>query len=66
MLYLQNSCELGQVNNVFLIVMITAVMAIATSIIAVLADLLPAAFSGNSSQPVADALVNSTIASPGH
>jgi LDH2 family malate/lactate/ureidoglycolate dehydrogenase len=41
-------------------------MAVATSVLAIIIDMLPAALSGNATQTAADAMINATIPSPGH
>lgn len=66
MLYLRVvAADLGQVNNVFLLVAITALMAIATTVLAFLADVLPSAISGNATQTAADTLAGVTLADSG-
>lgn len=48
--------HLGQVNNVFLIVAITAVMAVVTAVLTFFVDLVTPTITGNSTQTAADAL----------
>jgi len=51
------SCRiLGQVGNVLIILGITALMAIATAMLAYFVDLVPSALDGNSTQVAASAL----------
>ena len=58
--------HLGQVNNVFLIVAITAVMAIVTAVLTFFVDLVTPAISGNGTQTAADILVATGKMVPGH
>jgi hypothetical protein len=57
--------ELGQIKNVFFIIAITALMAIATTIITFLADLLPSTMRGFSAE-AADALAVVVQSEAGH
>ena len=58
--------HLGQVNNVFLIVAITAVMAVVTAVLTLFVDLVAPTITGNATQTAADALAAVTRASRGH
>ena len=57
---------MGQVNNVFLIVAITAVMAIVTSVLTFFVDLVAPAISGNGTQTATDAVAAINQTSRGH
>jgi hypothetical protein len=48
---------LGQVRNVLIILGITALMAIATSVLAYFVDLVPSALDGNSTRVAANAAI---------
>jgi hypothetical protein len=58
--------HLGQVNNVFLIVAITAVMAIVTAVLTFFVDLVAPAVIGNSTQTATDALAVMSQTTRGH
>jgi hypothetical protein len=55
---------LGQVNNVFLIVAITAVMAIVTAVLTFFVDLVAPEITGNVTQTAADAVA--AVTNVGH
>lgn len=52
------SCHMGQVGNVLIILGITALMAIATTMLAYFVDLVPSALDGNSTRVAASAVGN--------
>lgn len=56
------SCiEMGQINNVFLIVVITALMAVATAILAFLADIVPTLLGGNIAKVAGDSIAGAAM-----
>jgi hypothetical protein len=57
---------LGQVNNVFLIVAITAVMAIVTAVLAFFVDVIAPVFTGNTTQTAGDAVAIAVPKASGH
>lgn len=58
--------QLGQINNVFLIVAITAVMAIVTAVLTFFVDLVAPSITGNATQTASDILVAVNRSAPGH
>jgi hypothetical protein len=58
--------QLGQVNNVFLIVAITAVMAIVTAVLTLFVDLVAPTITGNATQTAADAVAAVSRTPRGH
>jgi hypothetical protein len=58
--------HLGQVNNVFLIVAITAIMAVVTAVLTFFVDLVVPNVTGGAAQTATDALAVMTRASLGH
>ena len=57
---------MGQVQNVFLLVAIAALMAVVTAILAFLADMLPLTVGGNFAKAASDSLAAPTITNSGH
>ena len=57
---------MGQVNNVFLIVAITAVMAIVTAVLTFFVDLVAPTVTGNATQTASDALLAVNRTARGH
>ncbi|HKX82269.1 MAG TPA: hypothetical protein VJL54_08430 [Nitrososphaera sp.] len=57
---------MGQLQNVFLLVAIAAIMAVATAVLAFLADMLPLTVGGNFAKAASDSLVAPTVAHSGH
>ena len=57
---------MGQINNVFLIVAITAIMAIVTAVLTFFVDMVTPAFNGNATQTAADAVAFVTRNTRGH
>lgn len=57
---------MGQVHNVFLIVVLTAIMAIVTAVITFFVDMVTPALTSNVHAGAADALVILTRTSRGH
>ena len=57
---------MGQLQNVFLLVAIAALMAVATAVLAFLADMLPLTVGGNFAKAASDSLVAPTVAHSGH
>ena len=57
---------MGQVNNVFLIVALTAVMAVVTAVLTFFVDLVAPTVTGNSTHTAADVLALVTRTTRGH
>lgn len=57
---------MGQVNNVFLIVALTAVMAVVTAVLTFFVDLVSPTVTGNSTHTAADVLALVTRTTRGH
>lgn len=58
--------HLGQVNNVFLIVALTAVMAVVTAVLTFFVDLVAPTVTGNTTHTAADVLALVTRTTRGH
>lgn len=58
--------HLGQTNNVFLIVAITAIMAIVTAVLTFYVDMVTPTITGSGTQTAADALAIAGQPGPGH
>ncbi|MGI0024702.1 MAG: hypothetical protein ACREA4_06095 [Nitrososphaera sp.] len=57
---------MGHVNNVFLIVAITAIMAVVTAMLTFFVDLVAPTITGNATHSAADALAVMTRTTRGH
>ena len=57
---------MGQINNVFLIVAITAIMAIVTAVLAFFVDMVAPAFNGSATQTATDAVAIVAKSNTGH
>lgn len=58
--------HMRQINNVFLIVAITALMAIATAVLAFLADIVPTVLGGNAARIAGGSIAGAAVEALGH